>query len=69
MDSNNELKEIDIKNRRCYHFNDIIKIKDFNLDNGLIYEKSFENILVYNISYKNLIAKPLRIRFSKMMEY
>ena len=27
MDSNDELKEIDIKNRMCYYFNDIIKLK------------------------------------------
>ena len=65
MDSNDELKEIDIKNRTCYYFHDIIKIEDFSLDNILIDEGSYENILVYNISYKNLIAKPLRIRFDK----
>ena len=28
-----------------------IKIKNFNLDNILIDEKSYKNILVYNISY------------------
>ena len=27
MDSNDELKEIDIKNRMCYYFNDITKLK------------------------------------------
>ena len=52
MDSDNELKEIDIKNRTCYFFDDIIKTKNFNLDNILIDEKSYEIILVYNISYK-----------------
>ena len=31
MDSNDELKEIDIKNRICYYFNDTIKIEDFIL--------------------------------------
>ena len=65
MDSNDELKEIDIKNRTCYHYDDIIKNEDFNLDIILIDEKSYETILVY-ISYKNLIAKPLRIRFGKI---
>ena len=30
MESNDELKEIHIKNRTCYHFNDIIKTKDFD---------------------------------------
>ena len=50
MDSNNDLNEIDIKNRTCCFFGDIIKTEDFNLDNILIDEKSNENILVYNIS-------------------
>ena len=27
MDSNDELKEINIKNRRCYYFDDIIKLE------------------------------------------
>ena len=63
MDSNDELKEIDIKNRTCYYFDDIIKIDDLNLNNNLIDENLYENILVYKTSYKNLIAKPLRIRF------
>ena len=51
MESNNKLKEIDIKNRTCYYFDDIVKIGDFNCDYTLINEKSYENILVYNISY------------------
>ena len=35
MDTNDELKEINIKNRTYYHFDNIIKIEDFNLDNSL----------------------------------
>ena len=66
MDSNDELKEIDIKYRMCYYFDDIIKIEKFNLDNILIDEKSYENVLIYNISYKNLIARHLPIRFNKI---
>ena len=67
MDSNDELKEIDVKNSKWDYLNDIIKIEDFNLDNILIDEKSYENILVYKISYKTLIdAKPLHIRFDKI---
>ena len=42
MDSNNQLKEIDIKNRMCYYFDDIIKIEDFNIDNISIDEKSYK---------------------------
>ena len=47
----------------CYYFNNIIKT---DLDNILIDERSYENILVYNISYKSLInSKSFRIRFNK----
>ena len=67
MDSRDESKEIDFKNRTCYYFDDIIKIGDFNLDNILVWE--FENILVCNISYKSLIAKPLGIGFNKIDEF
>ena len=59
MDNNNELKEIVIKNRTCYYFDDTIKIEDFDPNNILIDEKSSENILVYNILYKRLIDSNL----------
>ena len=29
----NNLKEINIKNRTCDYFDDVIKFEDFNLDN------------------------------------
>ena len=67
MVSNDKLKEIEIINRTCYYFVDLIKIKYFNSDNILMNEKSYESILVYDISYKTLIgAKFLRIRFDKI---
>ena len=67
MESNDKLKETDIKNRTCHYFDDIIKIYDFNLDNILIDEKSYKNFLVYKISYKTLFdAKPLGIRSNKI---
>ena len=39
-----------IKNRTCYYFDDIIKVKaiNVNVNNTLIDEKSYENILVYD---------------------
>ena len=65
--SNDELREINIKNHTCNYFDDITKIEDFDFHNILLDEKSNENILVYDISYKTLIdAKPLRIRFDKV---
>ena len=67
MESNDELKEIKIKNCTCYYFDDMIKSEDFNLANILIDEKSYENFLVYNTSFKTLIdSKSLRIRFDKL---
>ena len=41
MESNNELKEIDIKNCTCYYFDETIKIENFNLDSILISEKPY----------------------------
>ena len=52
MESKEKLKEIDIKNRVCYYFDDIINAIDINFDNVLLNEKLFENISTYDISYK-----------------
>ena len=43
MESNNELKEID---------DDIISINHLDLDNILLDEKLYENVLINNASYK-----------------
>ena len=67
LESDDELKETDTKNRTSYYFDDIIKIEDFDFDNILLDEISYGNILIYDISYKTLIgAKPLHIRFEKI---
>ena len=67
MERNDELKEIVIKNCTCYYFDDIIKIEDFDIENILLGEKSYRNILIYDISYKSLIGvKSLCIRFDKV---
>ena len=64
---NDEFKKVGINNRKCYYFNDIIKLEDFDIVNILIDKKSYENMLIYDISYKTLIdPKPLRIRFDKI---
>ena len=39
MQSNNKIKEIDIKNCTCFYFNDIIKFEDSDLNNISIDEK------------------------------
>ena len=67
METDDKLKETDIKNCTYHYFDEIIKIEDFDLDSILIDEKSYENILVYNILYKSLIDyKTLRIRLNKI---
>ena len=49
------------------YFYDIIKFEDFHLDNILIAEKSYKNILVFKISYKTLNgAKSLCTGFNKI---
>ena len=45
----NELKKVSIKNRTYYCLDDIIKLEDFDSDNILLDEKSYDNILVYDI--------------------
>ena len=67
MKSKNELKEIDIKNHVCYHFDDIINGTNINFSNILLDTKLYENISVYNILHKTPTGpKPLRIRFDKI---
>ena len=74
MESNNELKEIDIRNCTCCYFHDIMRVVDINLDNILLDEKlhrnSYENILIYDISSKYFMGeKLLCIRFDKGDEF
>ena len=48
---NNKIKGIDIKNRTCYFFDDIINIKHFDPNNIKIDGKSYKDILIYGIGY------------------
>ena len=67
IESNDKLKEINVKNGTCYYFKDMIKFEDCDLDNISIDEKSYKNILVYTFLYKTLIgAKRMRIRFIRV---
>ena len=67
MESKHELKEIDIKNRTCYYFDDINKDAGIYFSDILLDKKLCENISVYDISYKiSTSPKPLRIRFDKI---
>ena len=63
----NELKEIDIKNRPCYYFDDIITDRYIYSVDILLDEKIYENISDYDILYKTSIGpKPFRVRFNNM---
>ena len=67
MKCKNELKEINIKNRACYYFDNIINGTKINSSNILLNKKLYENISVYNISYKSPTGpKPLHITFNKI---
>ena len=67
MKSDNELKEIDIKNRMCYYFNDIMRVVDIDFYKLLLDERSNKNILTYDISYKTFMGtNPLRIKFDEI---
>ena len=47
----NKVKDINIKNRTYYFFNDIIYIKIFSPNNIKIDEKSYKNFLIFYIGY------------------
>ena len=47
----NKVKDIDIKNRAYYVFDDIIDIKKFDPKNIKTDEMSYKNILIYYIGY------------------
>ena len=48
------IKQIDIKNRTHYFYNDIIDLKDFDARLLKIDKKSYKNIGIYNIGYITL---------------
>ena len=46
MESNDKLKEIDVRNCTYYYSDVIIKVEDFDLENILIYEKPYEKKII-----------------------
>ena len=51
MSNKIKIKDIDIKNRTYYLFDGIFNIKNFDLNNIKINEKSCKDILIYYIGY------------------
>ena len=61
--SNNEFKEIDINDQTCFHFNDIMRVGDFDFDILLdekLYKNLNKNIFIYDISSKHFCSAKLR---------
>ena len=52
-----EVQKINIKNRACYFYNDIISIKNFDARLLKIDKKSYKDIGIYNIGY--IIKNPV----------
>ena len=50
---NNELKEINVQNRKSYYFDYTININDLDLDNIFLDKNSYGNILIYHAAQKS----------------
>ena len=66
MESNNKLKETDLKNRICHYFDNIIKFKDFDFNNILIDENFIYNSIRYLIGVKNVITYVISHNYVKV---
>ena len=55
MESKNGFAKINIKNRTCYYFDDIMTVIDIDFNNILLNKKPYKNLLIYNISYKTVM--------------
>ena len=72
----NKIKDINIKNRTYYFFNEIIGIENFDPDNLKIDKKLYKDILIYDIGYvtikeyvKIYSVNPLYLIFSYVNVY
>ena len=74
----NKFKDIDIKNRTCYVFDDMNKIKNLDPDKIKMDNKRYKNIFIHYIGYvtvKNLkyikinSANPLYFVINKLNRY
>ena len=70
MESKDELKEIDIKKRTCYYFDQVMRVKDIDFSDILLDENSYKrckNILIYDTSYNIFMGtKPLHISYDEI---
>ena len=73
-----KVKDRSIKNHTYYFFDDIINIKNFDLNNIKIVEKLYKNILIYYVQFVTIndlkyvkidIVNSLCLIFSKVNKY
>ena len=70
MISNNRLKQINIKSRAHYYFDNSINVNDFNPKNIKVDKKLYKSIFIYSIGYETPNGvKPLHINFNKVNGY
>ena len=48
--------ESNLKNRTCYYFDVIMRVRNLSFHNILLDESSYENTLIYCISYKTFMG-------------
>ena len=72
----NKVENWNIKSRTYYFLNDIISIKDFDVNKIKIDEKSYKNVLIYYIGYvtikkdlKTYSVNPLYLIFTNVKGY
>ena len=72
-----KLKDIDIKNRAYYFFDDMSNIENPHPDTIKIYENLYKNVLIYYIGYvnvkdlcytKRISVKPLYVIINKKFD-
>ena len=65
----NKVKNIDIKNRIYYFFNDYIDTKKFDLNNIKTDKNIYRRILIYHIGYVTIKDSTKWINFNKVNGY
>ena len=63
------IKQINIKNRTYYFFNDMINIKDFDSSLIKIDKKSYKNIAIYNVGYITIKKSTIMEIFTAQIQY
>ena len=63
------IKQINIKNRTYYFFNDMINIKDFDSSLIKIDKKSYKNIAIDNVGYITIKKSTIMEIFTAQIQY